>query len=79
MTTKEYIEEFYRLNIRVGHIEEGAEKVVRYINDLRYEIQDEIILLSLRTIEDAYQATLKEEEKSRKKNQRNRGRILSKK
>jgi hypothetical protein len=75
MTVKEYTEEFYRLNIRVGHIEEDVEKVARYINGLRYEIQDEIILLSLRTVEDAYQATLKEEEKlARKKSQRNRGR-----
>jgi hypothetical protein len=46
MTVKEYTEEFYRLNIRAGHIEEDAEKVSRYINGLRYDIQDEISLLS---------------------------------
>lgn len=55
------------------------EKVARYINGLRYEIQDEISLLSLRTVEDAYQAALKAEEKLlRKQNQRNRGKNLAK-
>jgi hypothetical protein len=38
LIVKEYIEEFYRLNIRVGHRESDGEKVVRYINGLRYEI-----------------------------------------
>jgi hypothetical protein len=54
MSVKEYTKEFYRLNIRVGHIEENPEKVARYINGLRYEIQDEIGILSPRTIEEAY-------------------------
>jgi len=51
MIVKEYNEEFYRLNIKEGHIEEDAEKVARCINGLRHEIQDEISLLSLRNIE----------------------------
>jgi hypothetical protein len=38
MTMKEYTEEFYRLNTRVGHIEEDAENVSIYINGLRYDI-----------------------------------------
>ena len=29
---EEYIEEFYRLNIKVGHVEEDVEKVSRYLN-----------------------------------------------
>jgi hypothetical protein len=44
-------------------IEGDVERVARYINGLRYDIQDEISLLNLRTVEDAYQATLKAEEK----------------
>ena len=49
------------------------EKVARYINGLRYDIQDDINLLSLKTIEDAYQVGLKAEEKMlSKQNQRNR-------
>jgi hypothetical protein len=38
MTVKEYIEEFYRLNIRECHRESNDEKVARYMNGLRYEI-----------------------------------------
>jgi hypothetical protein len=47
MTVKEYTEEFYRLNIRAGHWESDDEKVVRYMNGLRYNIQDE---MSMETI-----------------------------
>eukprot|EP00253_Pinus_taeda_P023587 PITA_23587 len=74
MSVKEYTEEFYKLNIRTGHVEDDLEKVARYINGLRYEIQDEISLLSLKIVEDAYQATLKAKENLlRTQNQRNRG------
>jgi hypothetical protein len=38
MIVKEYTEEFYRLNIRIGQREKDEEKVARYINGLRYEI-----------------------------------------
>jgi hypothetical protein len=75
MTVKEYTEEFYRLNIRAGHRESNDEKVARYLNGLRYEIQDELNLATIRTVEDAYQLALKAEEKlSRKQSQRGRGR-----
>jgi hypothetical protein len=68
MTMKEYTEEFYKINIREGHRENDDEKVARYMNGLRYEIQDEMSMITLRTIEDAYQMALKDEEKmSRKK------------
>jgi uncharacterized FlaG/YvyC family protein len=41
-----------------------------YINGLRYEIQDEINMMLVRIVEDAYQFALKEEEKlARKQNQ----------
>jgi uncharacterized protein YjbK len=51
------------LNIRAGHRESNDEKVARYMNGLRYEIQDEMSMLTIRTVEDAYQMALKEEEK----------------
>ena len=73
MTVKEYIEEFYKLNIRTGQREKDEEKVSRYINGPRYEIQDEINMMSIRTVEDVYQFTLKVEEKLAKK-QSKRGR-----
>jgi hypothetical protein len=75
MTVKEYTEEFYKLNIRTKQREKDEEKVTTYINGLRYEIQDEINIMSVRTVEDAYQFALKEEEKlARKQIQRGRGR-----
>jgi hypothetical protein len=75
MTVKEYTEEFYRLNIRAGHRESDDEKVARYLNGLRYDIQDELSMVTLRTVEEAYQMALKAEEKlSRKQGQRGRGR-----
>jgi hypothetical protein len=75
MTVKEYTEEFYRLNIRAGHRESDDEKVARYLNGLRYDIQDELSMTTIRTVEDAYQMALKAEEKlSRKQGQRGRGR-----
>jgi hypothetical protein len=65
---KEYTEEFYRLNIRVGKKENEDEKTTIYINGLRYEIQEDIIMMLVSTVKDAYQASLKAEEKlSRKK------------
>jgi hypothetical protein len=63
MTVKEYTEEFYRLNIRAGHRESNDKKVARYLNGLRYEIQDELNLATIRMVEDAYQLALKVEEK----------------
>src|ERR1700722_19449500 len=75
MTVKEYTEEFYRLNIRAGHRESDDKKVARYLNELRYEIQDELSMVTIRTVEDAYQMDLKAEEKlNRKQEQRGRGR-----
>jgi hypothetical protein len=75
MTVKEYIEEFYKINIRAGHRESDDEKVARYMNGLRYDIQDEMSMENIRTVEDAYQMALKVEEKlSRKLVQRGRGR-----
>jgi uncharacterized protein YjbK len=74
MTMKEYTEEFYRLNIRAGHRESDDENFSRYMNGLRYDIQDEMSMVTIRTVEYAYQMALKAEEKlSRKQSQRGRG------
>ena len=46
-----------------------------YINELRFEIQDEINLLNLNTVEDTFQESLRVEENLlRRQNQKNRGR-----
>ena len=71
MIVKEYTEEFYQLNIRVGHRESDDEKVAIYLNGMRYDIQDELSMVTIRMVEDAYQMALKAEEKrSRKQGQR---------
>jgi hypothetical protein len=75
MTVKEYTEEFYKLNIKAGHRKSDDEKFARYMNGLRYDIQDEMSMTTIRMVEDAYQMVLKVEEKlSRKPAQRGRGR-----
>ena len=49
--------------------------MARYINGLIYEIEDEINLLNLKIVEDAYQETSRVEEKIlRRHNQKNGGR-----
>ena len=77
MTVKAYIEEFYRLNIRTGQREKDDEKFVRYINGLRYEIQDEINMMNVRKVEDDYQIALNAEEKLAKKQSHRRRGIIS--
>jgi hypothetical protein len=74
---KEYTKDFYKLKIRDGHREIDEENVFRYINGLRYEIHDEISMVTMGTVEYAYQDTLKEEENlARKQSQRSRARSL---
>ena len=60
MKVKEYTKEFYKVSIRAGQIQDTDEKVARYVNGLRMEIQDEISVLSPKTIEEACQMVLKE-------------------
>jgi hypothetical protein len=63
MSVKEYIEEFYKINIRGGHREGDDEKVSRYMNGLGYDIQYEMSMMIIQTVEDAYQMALKAKEK----------------
>ena len=67
MTGKEYTEEFYKVSIRVGKIQDTHEKVARYVNGLRMEIQDEISVLSPKIVKESYQMVLKAEEKLMRK------------
>ena len=77
MTVKEYTEDFYRLDIRSGHVDDDVEKIARYINILRLRIQDEISFVKLKIVEEAYQYALKAEEILTKKHeQRGRGGIF---
>ena len=63
MTVKEYIEELYKINLREGYIEDTIEKVVIYLNGLRYDIQDEISLVNPIGVDEAYQYALRVEER----------------
>ena len=75
MTMKEYTKEFYRLDIRSGHVDDDVEKIARYINGLRSGVQDEISFVKLESVEEAHQYALKAEEILTKKHeQRQRGR-----
>eukprot|EP00253_Pinus_taeda_P034758 PITA_34758 len=71
MIVREYTEEFYRVNLRAGYIEDTTEKTARYVNGLRLEILDEISILSPTNIEEAYKSAMKAGEKiTRRKNDR---------
>ena len=75
LTVREYTKEFYKVNLRVGYVEESAEKDAIYFNGLRMDIQEEINMISPRTMEEAYQCALRAEEKIARKqsfNQRKR-------
>ena len=61
------MEEFYRLLIRVGHIEENKEKVVSYLSGLQPSIQEELSLVRMTSIEETYQFSLQVEEKLKKR------------
>jgi hypothetical protein len=63
MIVKEYIEEFYKLNIRAIHHESDDKKVARYMNGLRYEIQYEMSMVTIKNVEDSYQIASQAEEK----------------
>eukprot|EP00253_Pinus_taeda_P024797 PITA_24797 len=73
MTVREFTEEFYKLNLRVGYVEDTSEKTARFVNGLRGEILDEIDILSPQTLDEAYQFALKAEEKINRKQNTKRG------
>ena len=66
---KKYTKEFYRLDIRSGHMDDDVEKVARYINGLRSRIKDEISFAKLESVEEAYQYALKAKEILTKKHE----------
>ena len=69
MSMKDYTKEFYKLTIRSGFKELSKDKLARYVNGLRFNIQDEVGMLKIDSVEDAYQYALKVEDKLKRKNQ----------
>ena len=53
-SVQEYTEEFYRVTIRTGHAEADKEKVAHYLHGLRPSIEDELSLVRMNSIEEAY-------------------------
>ena len=53
-SVKEYIDEFYQVLIKMGHAEDDKEKAACYINGLRLSIQEELSLVQIMSIEEAY-------------------------
>ena len=54
MSVKNYSEEFYRIDIRSRHVDDEIEKVTKYLNGLRYGIQDEMSFVKAYSVEEAY-------------------------
>ena len=73
LMVREYTEEFYKVNLRAGYVEESTEKAARYVNGLRMDIQEDTSMISLRTMEEAYKCALRAEEKIMRKQSFNRG------
>ena len=69
MIVKDYTEEFYKLTIWSGHRELSKEKVARYANGLRFNIQDDVGMLKIDSVDDAYWYALKGEDKLKRKSQ----------
>lgn len=76
MDVSAYREEFNKLILRARKQEEEVEKVARYLNGLRQNIQDEISMLAPETTYNCFQLSLREQDKIKRKsefNQRGRG------
>ena len=71
---EELTNEFYQLSIRMDHQEIDEQLVARYVNCLKFSIQDEMSINRVHSMEEAYQLALKAEEKLKQQfSQRNRG------
>ena len=53
-SVQEYMEEFSHILIQTGHTKANKEKVSHYINGLRSSIQEELSLVWIMSIEEAY-------------------------
>jgi hypothetical protein len=74
LSVKAYKEEFYKMSIKSSHNELDHEKLARYVNGLRLNIQDELNMIRLRNVEEEYQYDLKTKDKLARKQGTNKGR-----
>jgi hypothetical protein len=59
---REYTEEFFKISLRSGIKEPKYQRVERYMNGLKYQIQDEMSTHYFHNVDEAYQVALKVEE-----------------
>ena len=62
-TMEELTNKLYQLSIHVDHQEIDEHLVARYVNYLKFFIQDELSMHRVHNVEEAYQLALKAEEK----------------
>lgn len=62
-----YTEEFQKLCLRSKVVEDESTKLARYLNGLKWSIQEEMSLVNFKTIRKFYQMALKIEEKRKRK------------
>ena len=58
-----FTEEFLKLQIRTDLQEDDEHATVKYVNALRFQLQDELALIKVSSVDEAYQLALKAEEK----------------
>lgn len=74
MDVSTYTEEFHKLTLKTKISETENQKLARYLNGLKYSIQDELSLFNPESVHKCHQMALKIEEKQRKRGEQiNRG------
>ena len=62
-----YTQKFHNLTLRAKVYEIEKKKLARYVNGLKYSIQDELTLITLGSIHQCFNMALKIEEKHKRK------------
>ena len=57
-----------KLQIRTDLQEDDEHAAARYVNALRFQLQDELALIKVSSVDKAYQLALKDEEKLNRRN-----------
>ena len=68
-----YTQEFHNLILRAKMYEIEKQKLARYVNGLKYSIQDELTLITLGSIHQCFNMALKFEEKHKRKGETSSG------
>ncbi|XP_059067542.1 uncharacterized protein LOC131858346 [Cryptomeria japonica] len=69
-----YTQEFHNLTLKAKMFETEKQKLARYINGLKYSIQDELTLVNVESVHKCFQLALKIEEKQKRRGEQSKGR-----